>query len=134
MFMLVACARGAAPAVDLGRLADCIAQVETGGSDRAVGAQGERGRFQISPVVWHQHAGAADIAGAHNPIDGRAIALKHLAWMAGLMQRRQIEPSVYRLALGWNAGLSRATRGQPTSRQKDYAQRVANLYAVNDGS
>lgn len=89
------------------RLLDAIAMVETGGRPRP-GKSGERGAHQMMPAA----------------IRDNGTPERHLAWLA----RHLPDPTPYRLALAWNAGLTRTLEGRTLPRHHDHAQRVANLY------
>ena len=86
---------------------DCIAARETPNGEQ-VGRAGERGRFQMT------RAARAD---NRDPV-------RHLAWLIENLN----DPTPYRLALAWNAGLHAVQTGHTTPRQRTYAQDVANLY------
>lgn len=113
--------------IDLGRLLDAIAQVESGGNDQAVGAHGERGRYQIREETWRAIAPNYPFIFAHDPAISRKVAMRHLEWLAQRVACR--EPACANIiAIAWNAGVHAATDGYATPEQKDYAQRVTNIY------
>jgi hypothetical protein len=114
--------------VELAILADCLALVESGArGDAAVGPAGEIGRYQLSLAVWIQHRPAAHFALARDPVTARVVALEHLTWLSRHI--RAVEPTAYDLALAWNAGLTAAALGRLLPCHRNFAQRVANLYA-----
>jgi hypothetical protein len=92
--------------VDLPRLLDCIAQVETGNRPM-IGAHGERGRCQTT------FAARVTIRGS---------PLAYLAWLARIVH----DPTPYRLALAWHAGPTGMKIAN--ARQRAYAERVERLY------
>lgn len=116
--------------VDLDRLLDCIAAVETGNDDGKVGPCGSRSRYQISYQVWFQHRGRSEAFSACRGARATAIARKHLEWLAGHMQK----PTAFSLAWAWNGGLeswfTRDFQGAKARKSKlhDYATRVNALY------
>lgn len=97
-------------AVDHAKLLHAIAQVETGGDVRR-GRAGEVSAWQMTPAVWLSYRGSA-----------KERAAAHLRYLEG----RVTNPTPYRLALAWNGGLGALKR--PSTRTKDYAKRVENLY------
>ena len=117
----------AAYGYDETRMLAVIRQVETGDDSSVRGAAGERGAYQITPAVWHQHMGAQPFSDAAIPAYADACALKHLRWLADGMRRAGVSPTPARLALAWNYGLQGALRRE--MRLTDYARRAANLYA-----
>ena len=92
--------------VDLPRLLDCIAQVETGNRP-LLGRHGERGRTQTTTAAR---------------VTVRGSPLAYLAWLARIVR----DPTPYRLALAFHAGP--IGMQHPTAEQKRYAQDVENLY------
>lgn len=108
---------GTAQAVDLHRLHDCIAQVEDWQGRR--GRAGEIGPTQILPQVWRRYSNQR-----YSAEEARRVTLAHLVWLQSNVEN----PTVYRLALAWNAGAAATNRCRINDRQADYAQRVRNLY------
>jgi hypothetical protein len=94
-------------AVDHGRLLWAIAAVETGHKPRP-GRSGETGAHQMMPAA----------------IRDNGTPQRHLAWLA----RHLPNPTPYRLALAWNAGLTATIEGRTLPRHHDHAQRVVNVY------
>lgn len=121
--------------IDFERLADCIAMVETGsythpkGDDQAIGKQGELGRYQIQRQLWQQ-VSHLPFECATDPIASRKVAIRHLEWLERkLSGHESLERSrIYLVALGWNAGPQAVLHVFATRNQRDYAQRVENLY------
>lgn len=115
--------------VDLNRLAAAIAAVESNNRDDAIGQSGERGRYQIQKQLWQQISPHPHIC-AHDPIVAKKVAIRHLEWLQKkLKDFESLERSrVYLIALGWNAGPQAVIHIFSTNAQRDYAQRVENLY------
>lgn len=97
-----------------------IRQVESGDNNMAIGHKGERGAYQFSKATWQMHTKEGHRA-AHDPNWALMIAFSHLDW---LIKRVGTDP--VKLAIAWNGGVGAVKR--PTKKQKDYAQRVKNLY------
>lgn len=121
--------------VDFERLATCIAMVETAstahpqGDDLAQGKHGELGRYQIQKQLWQQ-VSHLPFECATDPVAARKVAIRHLEWLERkLKDHESLERSrVYLIALGWNAGPQAVLHVFATRNQRDYAQRVENLY------
>ena len=96
--------------VDLPRLLDCIAQVETGNRP-LLGRHGERGRTQTTTAAR---------------VTVRGSPLAYLAWLERIVR----DPTPYRLALAWHCGP--AGMKIANARQRDYAARVVNLYSERE--
>lgn len=123
------------PSLDLSRLLDAIAQIETGGDDRKVGPSGERSKFQIRANVWRQHL-------ADKPFTlckgwaAEMVAEAHIEWLDATIPRatpleRDFRP--YVLSWAWHGGRDSWLRQNrlPWRRRvalNDYATRVCNLY------
>jgi len=117
-----------APAVnaqDFARLADCIRQVETK-SHRQIGPAGERSEYQLTRAVWHRYTDldfrSASTSGAR--AEAQRVAVAHLRHIWNAVEN----PTIYRAALAWNAGIGATNRCRVTRAQADYARRVENLY------
>ena len=93
-------------AIDVDREYRCICAVETGGRD-LTGRSGERGPAQIGTA-------------ARVTIRGKAI--DYVRWLIQITT----DPTPYRIALAHHCGPTGMQH--PNRLQRDYAQRVANLY------
>lgn len=109
------------------RLAKCIAEVETGQNDDAVGKAGERSKYQISRIVWKQHFPGRAFIECYG-INADECAIKHLEWLKQNLPRNNHFWVVY----AWNAGLtntriamSKAITYPPSY---EFAKHVENLY------
>ena len=100
-------------------LLTCIGQKETGNRDGLVGKAGELGVYQMMPSTVRQWGGYQ-----------RKHAMNHLLWIESNLKKAGMEPSVYNIALSWNAGLRKVTHGQPKERHYLYARAVEGLYIV----
>lgn len=126
--------------IDFERLADCIAMVETGsadfpnGDDLARGKQGELGRYQIQKQLWQQ-VSHLPFECATDPSAARKVALRHLEWLERKLKDHEslAHSRVYLIALGWNSGPQAVLHVFATRNQRDYAQRVENLYLSKGG-
>lgn len=90
------------------------------------GKRGERSPLQFTYKTWKQHTNKP-FSWASNPQYKeftREIGIKHLKWLHNNIEN----PSPYRLALAWNAGLTAVNRGNLIESHFDYAERVRNIY------
>jgi hypothetical protein len=55
------------------------------------------------------------------------VAVQHYNWLCERLVKNGLEPSVYNVALAWNAGLYATVRGRAPRRSHDYAMRVGNI-------
>lgn len=96
-----------------------VAIVESGNNPNAVGALGERGRFQMMPAVVASCGGYGDREAARWEMQ---IERELLA--AG------IEPLPFNVALAWNAGPNRVREGTVSVQSYQYACRVVAMMEV----
>lgn len=94
-----------------------LALVESGGNARAIGAAGERGAFQMMPAVVASSGGY-----------GERAAARHVRLIERELLHADIEPTVFHLALAWNAGIGAVQRGQAPVRAYRHAVRVENIF------
>jgi hypothetical protein len=126
---LVVDAQNGVAALDRDVFLSAVAEVETGGNARAVGRRGERGLYQFTRATWQRHS-SRPFAEAHNPTVAHSVAVQHFNWLRARLSANGREPTAYRMAVAWNAGLGRAISGAPPRSTRDYARRVSNLAAV----
>lgn len=93
------------------KLLDAIAQVESGGDAGAIGPCGSRGLYQLSELVWQQHAPKSwPYSAAHNPARAQSVALTHLQWLRKELEK---DPEIgvgnvtnHHLASAWLRGVN----------------------------
>ncbi len=92
-----------------------------------VGKRGELGPYQFRPATWRMHTNQPfELANNHELATD--VALRHFAWLRRGLEKRGLEPSVYNIALAWNAGLDATLKNRAPSRSHRYAQRAHNLW------
>lgn len=106
----------AAVPFDAERFLNAVAEVE-GATAGELGARGERGPWQLMPVVARRWGGSS-----------REAARRHLAWLMIELGSRGASVCPFNVALCWNAGLERAMSGRARMSSYDYALRVQNVY------
>lgn len=95
-----------------------ISSVESGGNPKAIGRAGERSAYQFTRETWERETALPFKTATENPSAARVIAEKHVGTIIrslAIKGRKATPEAVARL---WNPGAP-----------KDYAQRVAALYA-----
>jgi len=104
------------------RFLQAVALVETAGNDNAIGAAGERSRYQIAPITWRQHEPNLPHSWCKGTL-ADAVALRHLRWIRrNLPADQRNDPAI--VAACWNLGLT----GYRTHGVNDYGRRVAAVY------
>lgn len=112
------------PHIDI--IADQIAVVERAPASTKRGSAGERGPYQLTYAVWTQHS-SLPFELANYEAYSRPVAKLHLEWLRSNLIKAGFEPSAYRLALAWNAGLTAVVKRREKPRSVDFANRVRNL-------
>ena len=120
--------------IELATLLAAIAVVESNSDDAAIGAAGERGRYQLTKEVWEQWMPDGNIigfgtwfeVGAHEPAVSRWVATQHIRF--GIIPElekagRQVTP--FAIASCWNAGIEGYLKHDRGSK---YAWRVVKEY------
>jgi len=114
--------------IDEGRMLQAIALVETADNDNAIGAAGERSRYQIAKITWRQHEPNLPHSWCKGTL-ADAVALRHLQWI-----RRNLPPEqrndVAIVTACWNLGLT----GYRQHGVNGYGQRVAAVYRLVNAS
>lgn len=103
-----------------------IRQRESGDNPRAIGKRfGERSAYQFRRDTWAGLTRAPFTEATKNPRLAHAMAVKHLAFIRGLLAARGIDSEAPQfIAAAWNFG---PAFGENAVRS-DYAAAVANLY------
>jgi len=97
-----------------------VALVESGDNPHAVGAMGERGRFQMMPAV-------AAVCGGY----GDPQAVRWERQLERELLAAGIDPLPFNVALAWNAGPRRVREGTVPESAYEYARRVvATMEAI----
>ena len=119
----VAIVSQAQQAVQVERLLEAIAAVESGGKMAKIGLHGERSAWQLTKRAWQQVSkrpwyDAFDRRAAHE------VAAAYVRYLIAELDRRGEEVTPWRVALAWNVGLN----GLRTDAALGFASRVAALY------
>jgi hypothetical protein len=113
-----------------------LSMLETGNDDYAIGAVGERSRYQIRKSTWRKYTKYSFIDYASNAQIAAVIATAHMEDLRNSLTTAYggREPSPAQLYCAWNMGLTGFRRRRylvsrcPAAVQ-ERAERYANLYA-----
>lgn len=112
-------------ALDEEALLRAIAEKESGGNPLAIGRLGgERSAYQFTHHTWRLHGLEPFEWATTRPALAHARALRHLAFLRGVLRRRGLPESVRQLAAAWHYGPHSA----PFLARSHYAVCVENLY------
>ena len=105
---------------------EAIHQIENPRDLKRPGPCGELGAYQFRAETWAQHT-QRPFADALDRGCSDHVAAQHYNWICERLVKNGLEPSVYNVALAWNAGLYATVRGRAPRRSHDYAMRVGNI-------
>ena len=105
---------------------EAIHQIENPRNLTRPGPAGELGAYQFREATWAQHT-RRPFSDALDRRWSDLVAALHHDWLCERLVRNGLEPSVYNVALAWNAGLSATVGGRAPRRSHDYAVRVGNI-------
>ena len=108
-------------------LLEVLHSLENPNNVTRVGRRGELGPYQFRPATWRMHT-SKPFSQANDHATASEIATLHCDWLRRGLQKRGLEPTVYNLALAWNAGLDATIKGRATGQSHRYAQRAHNLW------
>ncbi len=107
-------------------LIEAIHSLENPRNLTSVGRRGELGPYQFRPATWRMHT-AKPFEMAKDHKTATDVALLHSMWIRRGLVKAGMEPTVYNVALAWNAGLEATIKGKATRVSHQYAQRAQNL-------
>lgn len=118
-------AQAKAEPINWNKLADAIATVE---NTPGRGKHGERSPWQFTHAVWALHSGMsfsyADVESVQARAEQRRVAIAHAQYIATSIDN----PTPYRIALAWNAGIAAVLHNTFSDASVGYAKRVRNVY------
>lgn len=114
-----------------------LADVESGGNDRAVGKKGEVSAFQILPSMWKEHS-EYHCSPYHffNRTKANQVARKINSYNLGIYKKDTGNlPQVYDMYVMWNYGVvkykkAKYNRSSLPEQVKERAERFINLYTI----
>lgn len=118
-------------AVNVPHLLDSIAGAENT-KQWEIGPGGERSIYQISPAVWQTHSDLpfeqASRIGEKSQDRAWNVAHKHIDWIRARLYLLELDDTPYSIALVWHAGYGRCMAKKIRAIDREYAQRVENIY------
>lgn len=118
-------------AVNVPHLLDSISGAENT-PQWQIGPNGERSVYQMMQYVWETHSELPfEFASrTDNASTERAwiVAHRHIDWIRARLHHLGLEDNVYNIALVWHAGYGRCMAKRIRQEDRDYAQRVLNIY------
>lgn len=121
----VGLAQAAPEPINWNKLVDAIATVE---NTPGRGKHGERSPWQFTYAVWALHTSVsfsyADVGSVLARAEQRRVAISHAQFIATSIDN----PTPYRIALAWNAGIAAVLHNRFTDASAEYAKRVRNVY------
>lgn len=100
--------------------------VENPRNDQRPGTRGELGPYQFRPTTWRMHT-KRPFSDALIRQHADEVAVVHYEWIKAGLLRAGLEPSVYNIALAWNAGVSAVVNRRIPKVSHNYASRVTAL-------
>ena len=110
--------------LDFEALLWAIGEKESGNQDNLVG-----GRYQFKEATWKQFS-RMPYSYAKDPRYSIPAARDYLQWISRELFKWGFKENAYFMALAWNAGMDSLRKCITTYQEKDYAQKVENLYWV----
>lgn len=105
---------------------EAIHQIENPHNSRQPGRFGELGAYQFRATTWAKHS-RRPFSDALDRQAADLVAVRHHDWICERLVENGMAPSVYNVALAWNAGINAALRGSAPRRAHEYATRVGNI-------
>lgn len=117
--------------INVPNLCEAIKDVENT-SQYCIGAAGERSAWQIKQEVWEAHSKKpfwwASVNGYPHLAETKRVVVLHVLWIRRRIGHLGLEDSPHDIALVYKAGYGRVMAKKSRLEDKDYAQRVANIY------
>ena len=105
---------------------EAIHHVENPTNSSKPGKFGELGAYQFRWETWRKYT-SRPFTDALDRAKSDEIAVQHYEWIKAGLARNGIEPSVYNIAMAWNAGMTAVINGRVPAVSRNYAERVNNL-------
>ncbi len=116
-----------APALDVERLLDAIAEVEAW-DGKTPGASGEWTRWQMLPSVWLHCRTVRKTMIQATPSEHRAAARQELLFRIATAQINHMTVTPYLCGLLWGAGVSATINHKAGPAKHEYATHIMNCY------
>ncbi len=129
LLTVLAAAVVTASASERWRTLQAINWVENPRNTTKAGPHGELGPYQFRQRTWSMYTNKP-FALATEREAADEVAVRHYEWIKRSLLGAGIEPTPYRIALVWNAGLDQVLNDRVPASSYAYAEQVANLAAV----
>ena len=103
-----------------------IHMVENPSNSPKPGPFGELGAYQFRSSTWEMYTKRPFSQAIDRSVSDE-VAVQHYEWLKSALVRAGMEPSVYNIAMAWNAGIGSVIRGTVPSVARNYASRVENI-------
>lgn len=117
--------------INIPKLCEAIKDVENT-PHYHVGDAGERSAWQITQDVWEAHSSKpfywASANTANQNTETKRVLVMHLLWIIRRLNTLSLDDSPYSIALVYKAGYGRCLAHRARLVDKDYANRVSNVY------
>lgn len=120
--------------INYNKLLDSIAKVESNNNPNAIGADGERGAYQIMLGTWEEHS-SYHFDMAFDPIISRQVAMNYIGWIEQTLEYWGIGRAVTieDIAAAYNGGIGRYRRrgfdvSQMPQITQNYVRKVVDDY------
>jgi hypothetical protein len=112
---------------------EAIHQVENPRDLKRAGPAGELGAYQFRRETWQMYTTRPFFEALDRQASDE-VAARHFEWLRRGLVRGGCEPTIYNIALAWNAGLGAVLHQRAPARSRFYAERVVNLAGEFSGS
>jgi len=102
--------------------------IENPDNRQTPGPCGELGAYQFRSETWRMYS-RRPFSEALDRKCSDEIAVRHYEWIKSGLARGGVAPTVYNIALAWNAGVSAVVSDRIPASSRDYAARVSNVAA-----
>lgn len=122
-------AKASAP-LDLEKFLTVIRELEGVKNPKQFGKDGELGYLRITPGTWVMYMTVPHRYCGIKPELELTCARKNIDGIISALRSRNLEVSVYSLAVCWNGGVYGYIKYGGSRLAKDYGRRAANLYGA----
>lgn len=108
-----------------------VAMFETGCKNEAIGAAGERSKFQFMRATWEEYSSIPFTQASKSEEAAEKVFRIHLDWQLRALRQLGLVATPYNLYLLHQAGYGNLRRGTVPTKSHEDAQLVTNLYHLS---